>query len=209
MNKTGITLTILIIISLLSACSTPSQAAVPTGKVTDLSTEAELLVGTYKLENTNLAVNSDQARQLLPLWQALLELSTSNIAASAEINAVVDQIKVTMTDQQIASITTMNLSQDDLTTLNANLGASGAQANSAKTTSGSSAQFQGGAGAAGAGGPPASMGGGMPVQEGISTTGQTQASATQSSASPSTAVSNKVPPALIKALIDLLQKKTG
>ena len=95
MKKTVFALTILAILSVLVACNqTTAQTQSGTGGNTaPLSTATQLLVGTFKLEGTDLAVTADQAKQLLPLWQTLQALSTSNTAATEEINAVVDQIR--------------------------------------------------------------------------------------------------------------------
>ena len=47
----------------------------------------------------------------------LQSLSTSSTAATEEIQAVVDQIKATMTSDQMNAITAMNLTQQDMMTL--------------------------------------------------------------------------------------------
>ncbi len=114
MKKIIIALTIFAILSVLVACSQTSTSTGSTGNSASLSTEAQLLVGTFKLEDTDLAVSSDQAKQLLPLWQTLQSLSSSSTAASEEISAVVDQIKGTMTSSQMAKITAMKLTQTDI-----------------------------------------------------------------------------------------------
>ncbi len=117
--------------------------------------EGQLLVGTLKLETTDLAVSSDQASQLLPLWETLQSLATSGTAATEEVQAVVDQIKSTMSTSQISSITAMNLTQQDLATAMSDNGASSSSSNPASTTSGNSAQLP-------AGGPAGAPAGGNP-----------------------------------------------
>jgi hypothetical protein len=219
MKKGILALTILAILSVLVACTKTNNTTGTAGNTTALSIQAELLVGTFKLENTDLAVSSDQAKQLLPLWQTLQSLSKSSTTATEEINAVVDQIKSTMTSQQMANITDMKLSQQDLMSI---MSQAGVAPNGASTTatpialgglpSGGGGQAGGsmgggpGGGGAPAGGPLAGgggfPGGGEPGM-GVGPGGQ---SATPQAGRP-TGMGNQVPPPLLNALIELLQKK--
>lgn len=75
---------------------------------------SQLAVGTLQLEETDLAVDEVLAAEILPLWQAVQSLSTSDTAASIEIEAVVNQIQDTMQPAQIAAIADMNLTADSL-----------------------------------------------------------------------------------------------
>jgi uncharacterized membrane protein YgcG len=220
MKKTIIALTILAILSVLAACSKTSSTAGTRGDSAALSMEAQLLVGIFKLENTDLPVTSDQAKQLLPLWQTLQSLSTSNTVAAEEINAVVDQIKSSLTTQQMARITAMKLTQQDVMSI---MSQTGVSPNGTRTTTTPMAlnglpgngNSQGGTGGPGggmqAGGPPAggpsAGGGGFPAggnpNMGAGPGGQ---SATPQ-AGRAAGMANQVPPPLLNALIELLQKK--
>jgi hypothetical protein len=223
MKKAVFALTILAILSVLVACSKTGTSTGTSGTSPALSTEAELLVATFKLDGTSQAVTADQAKQLLPLWQTLQTLSTSSTAATEEINAVVDQIKSTMTTAQMDKITAMMLTQQDMVSI---MSQAGVPANGASTTAtpmalnglpsggsnqGSGAQGGGPGGAPGAGGMPPSggppsggagmpSGGGDPGMMG----GPTNASGTPQAPQANT---NQVPPPLLNALIELLQKK--
>jgi hypothetical protein len=217
MKKVIFALTILAILSVLVACNKTSDAAGSAGNSTALSTEAELLVGTFKLEDTDLAMTSDQAKQLLPLWQTLQSLSTSNTAATEEINALVDQIKSTMTSQQLAKITAMKLTQQDVMSI---MSQAGVSPNGASTTttpmvlrglpSGGGSQGAGG-GPGGGGGMPsgggAPGGGGFPAGDdpGMGA-GPGGMSSTPQAVRPN-GMANQVPTPLLNALIELLQKK--
>ena len=117
MKKALLLIPVLALLFSLVACSKTTSQTSQTGTSTSLSTATELLVGTFKLEDTDLAVTADQAKQLLPLWQMLQSLSTSSTAATEEMQALVDQIKGVMTAEQMASITAMNLTQQDMLTL--------------------------------------------------------------------------------------------
>ena len=211
----------------LVACSKTNSATASASNTGSLSLEMQLLAGTFKLEGTDLAVTAGQAKQLLPLWQTLQSLATSSTAATEEINAVVDQIKSTMTAQQIDEITAMKLTQQDMMSLMSQAGVS-ANGTAASTPmalnglpSGDNMPSGGGAGGMPSGGgggmpsggggggmPSGGGGGGMPsggggfsagdVPEGMSATPQ---------AARSNDMANRVPAPLLNALIELLQKK--
>src|ERR1035437_1326494 len=133
--------TILIsLILALSACgSTPSATATASASNT-LSLEGQLLVGSFKLENTSLAISSAQASTLLPLWETLESLASSNTAASQEVDAVVSQIQRSMSSQQISSITAMKLTRQDLAATAIDTGTASTTASSASTVKTSAAQ---------------------------------------------------------------------
>lgn len=64
----------------------------------------QLLLGTFKLEDTDLAVDAVQASELLPLWKAAKSLFNSDTASSDESYALYQQIQETMTDAQLDAI---------------------------------------------------------------------------------------------------------
>jgi hypothetical protein len=211
-NMKKITL-VLIMASLLlglAACTRTSKSSITSDNSASLSLEGQLLVGTLKLESTSLAVSADQASQLLPLWETLQSMASSGTGATEELDAVVSQIESTMSAGQISSITAMKLTQQDLAAALADTGASSNTASSASTANPSSAQFQAGTGAPGGGNPPTDMGsGGMPASTGAQSVGQTQSGTTQAVATQSSGTTSQVPSALIRALVQLLQKKIG
>ena len=111
----------LILILLLTACgsSAGKDSNADTGTQFDpnareLPLSTKLAIGTLKLDETENAVASDQAVELLPLWQVLNNLSSSGSAAPEEINAIVEQIKETMTPEQLQSIEKMGLTGQDI-----------------------------------------------------------------------------------------------
>jgi hypothetical protein len=221
MKKAVVVLTILAILSVLVACSKTSTTTGTARTSTVLPMEAELLVGTFKLEDTGLAITADQAKQLLPLWQTLQSLSTSSTSATEEINAVVDQIKTAITTAQMDKITAMKLTQQDMMSI---MSIAGVSRNGDSTTATpialnglpSGGGTQGGAGAPGGtggpggggmpGGGPPSGGAGMPADGGVPGMpgGPTNASGTPQAPRANT---DQVPGPLLNALIELLQKK--
>jgi hypothetical protein len=79
-----------------------------------LSVQAQLMLGTLKLEDTELAIDGEQAQALTPLWKALRSLVSSDTAAEAEVAAVLEQIQATMAEDQVEAIATMRLTEDDI-----------------------------------------------------------------------------------------------
>ena len=235
MKKAIFTFTVFTLLLALVACggtsNTTSNSTGGTGSTADnstasLSLEMQLLLGTIKLEDTDLAVSADQASQLLPLWQALQSLEASDTAASEEIEAVVNQIKANMTSQQMDAITAMKLTQQDVMTVMSDAGLSfndsGASGSSGSSSGSSQSGFpaggfdpgaasnppSGGGAAGGAGGPPSS---GSAPAGGVDMGGDPgfgpQQMATQQAGGQSDGSNNRIPTPLLRALIDLLQKK--
>jgi hypothetical protein len=74
-----------------------------------LDAENQLALGTLQLEETEHAVTSEQAKTLLPLWQAL----QGGVTAEGEISAVLKGIEGAMTEEQLAAIADMQLTEED------------------------------------------------------------------------------------------------
>jgi predicted small secreted protein len=120
--KKSLLIFLLLTLSLtLAACggNTASTASPDTGfqadpNVRELPLSSKLAIGTLKLEATEYAVASDQATELLPLWQVLNSLSSSDTAAPEELTAITEQIQETMTAEQLQAIEEMGLTQEDM-----------------------------------------------------------------------------------------------
>jgi len=120
---------VLVMTLLLTACSsnasspnTTESANSTAQSATGLSQVNMLLVGSLKLEETSQAISQDEAAQLLPLWQAYRSLSSSQTAAEAEVEALLQQIEGTMTSDQIQAIKEMNLTSTDMLELMQSMG---------------------------------------------------------------------------------------
>lgn len=94
-----------------------NDAALSTDFSGALPLEAQLAFGTMQLEDTSLAVTTEQAQVLLPYWRVLQSLTANGNAADAEISAVVKQIENGMSGEQIAAISAMALSEEKLQTM--------------------------------------------------------------------------------------------
>lgn len=203
-------LTFLIVIGLilgLTACGLTQNSTSSATATTELTLEEQLLVGTFKLESTSLAVSSSQADQLMPLWETLQSLASSGTAASQEIDAVVGQIESTMSAEQISSITAMNLTQQDLSVAVVDAGTTLTSSSSVNDNNANQVQLQAvgsvpAAGDQGDGNPPADMNNGM-----TGASGQPQSGTTQTVSTQSATTTDQVPLALINALVELLKKK--
>ena len=115
MKKVFLT-TLLLLALTLTACSGTANTnqASSTQESATLPTATQLIVGTLKLDGTKQAVTSDQAKDLLVMWQVYQDLASSDTAAQEEIDSLVEQIQETMTTDQMSTIKAMNLTQQDV-----------------------------------------------------------------------------------------------
>jgi hypothetical protein len=207
---------LLIFAFVLTACSGADSAnqAGSTRESAALPTATQLVVGTLKLDGTGQAVTADQANELLVMWQVYQDLTSSDTAAQAEIDGLVEQIQDTMTTDQMSAINAMNLTQQDVFALMQERGAGLGQVR--QSSNSSSAQSGGGFAPPDggmAGGPP--DGGNMPSDAppdgGIGGMGDAGPGASASQAQDTGAVPDAgsfagVPTALVDALIQYLGK---
>jgi hypothetical protein len=212
MNKTTY-LFLLILTLILTACSGISNTAGPasntqTGPAAgELSASMQVAIGTIKLDETSNRITAEQAAELLPLWETLQDLYSSDTSANQEIEALIAQIQDTMTADQTKAITAMNLTRQDMLSIMQSQGlSSGAQnGNSSNNNSGGS-----GPGGGFQGPPPDGSGfpGGNPNFQGqgsrTESTDSTNNSDTRTAVNP-----NRIPTPLIQGVIDYLKKKAG
>ena len=202
-----------IIVSLvlaLTACGSTQNAKASATASTTLSLEGQLLVGTFKLENTSLAVSSEQAGTLLPLWETLQSLASSNTAASQEVDAVVSQIESSMSTQQVSSITAMKLTQQDLAATAIDTGTASTTASFGQYCQNQRSPVPGRRwGSRRREIHPATWAAGWAAQRMSRSASQTQTGTSQAVSTQSAVTTNQVPAAMIKALVALLQKKMG
>ncbi len=129
MKKSAVVLVSLMMIFALAACGGTAEESEPVEEMglneaysDALPISSQLSLGSLQLETTELAIDEEQAANLLPLWQAFQSLSASDTAAEAELEAVLDQIERGMSDEQIEAIAAMELTAEDITTLTEELG---------------------------------------------------------------------------------------
>lgn len=124
MKKTLILILSVGLVVVLAACSAgptaatsapSSTVAAPNGTPSpggfQQSPTTQLLMGTFALEATDTAVTAEQAQTLLPLWQALQALSTSDTTAAAELSAIETQLRGAYTAAQLAVIDALTQEQ--------------------------------------------------------------------------------------------------
>lgn len=87
-----------------------------------LPISSQLGFGTFLLEGSKYAVDPEQATELLPLWKAARSLSESETVAEAELEAVFNQIEDTMTSEQIAYISNLRLTGEEMAQMMEDLG---------------------------------------------------------------------------------------
>ncbi|MBK8823368.1 MAG: hypothetical protein IPN58_12370 [Anaerolineales bacterium] len=122
----------LLAVSFIYAC-TPTVEATPTSLASAyLSIEysdaanvrSQLAYGTLKLADTPNVITPDQAKTLIPLWQAVISLSGDTTTASEELTAVQDQITAAMTKDQLQAISEMKITNAGLNEFYAQYGVS-------------------------------------------------------------------------------------
>ena len=118
---------------MITACAPAVAAAVPTSisqvsspLVIDFADAAslrnQLAFGTLKLEETALAITSEQARALLPYWQAILSMSGNPTTISDELTAVQNQIIAEMKPDQLKAIAALQITNAQLSAFYAEKG---------------------------------------------------------------------------------------
>ena len=82
----------------------------------------QLALGSLLLEETDLAVNPEQALDLVPYWKLYKSLLENDTTAPEELDALVNEIQEIMTADQVNYIAGLQLTQEDMTTLAEELG---------------------------------------------------------------------------------------
>jgi len=119
--------------TLLSACAPAAEPtlAVPTSIAGEYlgieyadaaSLRNQLALGTIKLADTSSAISAEQAKTLIPFWQAVIALSGDETTASEELTAIQDQITAAMTPDQLKAIAALQITNADLNVFYAEFG---------------------------------------------------------------------------------------
>jgi len=216
----------MILTFLLAACSGNAVPAPDTStdmqmdsNARELPLSTKLAIGTLKLEGTEFAVASDQAADLLPLWQVLNNLDSSDSAAPEEVTAITEQIQETMTPEQLAAIDDMNLTGESIFATMQELGLVNAPQANASGTPQAGAGFGGGQGQGPGGGfvpggapPGGGPGGGEGPGGGFGGQGlnpEQIATAQARRAEGGAGFGNRMLTPLVEAVIKLMESKAG
>lgn len=106
----------------VTAPTSAATAALETTFPDAANLRSQLAYGLLKLDGTANAVTAEQAKSLLPLWQAVLALSGDETTATEELTAVQDQIAQTLTPAQIQAIAALKITNTELNTYYAQFG---------------------------------------------------------------------------------------
>jgi len=219
-----------VLILALTACSggtsnaqqsSPNQST--NAAPAELPLASKLVIGSFKLEGTDNAITTEQAAQLLPLWQVYEQLSSSDTAAQEEVTALAEQIQETMTSDQMTAINAMNLTPQDIFTVMQEQGIQfggnrqqSSQGNGNQSNGGNFQPPEGGGGeffvrpgngGGGPGGGPGGFGGGQ--GQNLSPEQIATMEARRAENGGSNFRFNSTPTPLIQALVKLLQEKAG
>ncbi len=72
----------------------------------------QLVIGIVQLENTNLAITSTQAESFIAILNFMKDLSMNTSATQEQFDSLVEQAQSILTDEQIAAIANMKITQD-------------------------------------------------------------------------------------------------
>jgi len=147
MKKRIIVIAALAIVAIVAAACVSQQAGAdtPGGAATgELPELTRLVMGVVSLEDTEMAVNAEQADALLPLFKMVRALSESDSVAEVELEAVTGQIGDSLTEAQIASIDAMDLTMADMSATMEQLGLASASEGGERDTSGTGERPEGG-----------------------------------------------------------------
>ena len=136
----------------------------------------QLILGTINLQG-NLVITLNEAAQLLPFWEMYQTLITSSTASPLELQATLMGVEQAMTPDQVQTIVTMKLTNQDMATILKQQGlTSGARGGSGTSrATGAGGGFGGGSGgipgvtSGGGGGGGISSGGATPNPQAIAT----------------------------------------
>ena len=121
MKKYTIPILMLILALSLAACSSsetsgttenPADSATSSSTTTTTAydlTASQLALGMLQLAESGESLTIDQAKALLPLWQAYINLTQSDATAQMELEGLAKQIQGLLTPEQLAAIQAMNI----------------------------------------------------------------------------------------------------
>ncbi|MEI7847254.1 MAG: hypothetical protein WCK35_15755 [Chloroflexota bacterium] len=107
------------------ASSVPASAAVSAIDITftdAASLRSQLAYGILKLKDSSNGITPEQAKTLIPLWQAMITLSGDTTTATEELTAVQDQITQALTPTQVQTIAEMKITNTELNSFYAEFG---------------------------------------------------------------------------------------
>ncbi len=113
------------LVLVLAACSGTSAVQAPGQNqpgdpMTDFANqpiENKLAVGILSLEGTDKAVTADQAKAMLPLWEAVKSLRTDTKTTAQEMSGLYQQIQQLLTPDQVQAIQGLNLNSQEVQAL--------------------------------------------------------------------------------------------
>jgi hypothetical protein len=211
----------------LTACSAAQKSSSSSANGGDpnartLPPITQLAIGIFRLEGTGQAVTAEQAGELLPMWQVYSSLIESDSASQKEIDALIQQIQDTMTKDQMKAIQDLGLTPQDMIKLMQEQGIQmagpGGQDMNAEQIATLQAlrQSSGGQGGrqgpGGEGMPGGGPDGGMPPDVGGMQGGPggiARASGTQVPGAGARGGMDRIPTALLDALIKLLETRSA
>ena len=106
-----ISILLVILMFILCACSTNDAGSTDESTATstdeasqEMDVVNQLIFGTMMLDGTNDEITTEQAEILLPLWKLYESMMAEDATASEELDAIINQIKSALSDDQLAAM---------------------------------------------------------------------------------------------------------
>ncbi len=81
-------------------------------EMVQLSTQVRLILGSIALAESDLKLTQEQATALIPLWKVMKTLLSSDTAAGAEIEALLNQIQSVLTPEQLEWMNNFSITRE-------------------------------------------------------------------------------------------------
>ncbi len=81
-------------------------------EMVQLSTQVRLILGSIALAESDLKLTQEQATALIPLWKVMKTLLSSDTAAGAEIEALLNQIQSVLTPEQLEWVNNFSITRE-------------------------------------------------------------------------------------------------
>ncbi len=108
--------------AIVAAPSSVAATAIDITFTDAASLRSQLAYGMLKLKDSPNTITPEQAKLLIPLWQAIITLSGDETTAAEELTAVQDQITQALTPAQIQEVAAMKITNAELNTYYAQFG---------------------------------------------------------------------------------------
>jgi hypothetical protein len=95
-----------------TADADPNRSQEQSQEMVQLSSQMRLILGNMSLGDSDLKLTQEQAAALIPLWKVMKTLLTSDTAAGAEIEALLNQIQSVLSPEQLDWVNNYSITKE-------------------------------------------------------------------------------------------------